>query len=237
METNDNDFVSTSGFSSKNTEEPICLFNPNPAASWSILLTPIFGAYIVYHNWKVLDEREAQWHSRIWIIGLSVLYFILLFTPWLEDWATGLETVSLVLWYLLECRFQVKWIKNREIHYVKQSWLEPLSIGVPLTLGILIISIILYFFTGAPILITTSPTAYQKSRSEILEYFNDTRIKPLQIKESEGDLKTNDYKEIQALKYAIQLIQNGTKQELENIEFYNANKIVDYAREKQEESK
>src|SRR5436190_17925418 len=47
--------------------EPPRLWNPNAAASWCLLFSPVFGAYLHMRNWQALgDERHAQ-VNRNWM--------------------------------------------------------------------------------------------------------------------------------------------------------------------------
>lgn len=39
--------------------EKITLWNPNAAVNWSVLFTPIFGAWIQAKNWKALGALSS----------------------------------------------------------------------------------------------------------------------------------------------------------------------------------
>jgi hypothetical protein len=55
------------------------LWNPGAAASWSLLFTPAFGAFLHMKNWEVLGESDKAAAAKTWvviiiatIIGLAV---------------------------------------------------------------------------------------------------------------------------------------------------------------------
>jgi len=53
------------------------VWNPNAAAAWSLLFTPIFGSCLHYLNWKSLGEEERAGLARIWFIFSIVLYSVI----------------------------------------------------------------------------------------------------------------------------------------------------------------
>ena len=52
--------------SAESEDQCLHLYNPNPAASWSVILTPLFGAYIIRKNWLTLNNTEAAKRSFFW---------------------------------------------------------------------------------------------------------------------------------------------------------------------------
>jgi hypothetical protein len=40
------------------------LWNPNAAASWSLLFTPIFGSLLHMKNWQAMGNREKAASSK-----------------------------------------------------------------------------------------------------------------------------------------------------------------------------
>ncbi len=44
------------------------LWNPNAAASWCLLLTPIFGTWLHLKNWSALGDAERIGSARTWFI-------------------------------------------------------------------------------------------------------------------------------------------------------------------------
>jgi hypothetical protein len=48
---------------------PLKLWNPQAAVSWSLLLSPIFGAYIHAKNWSEIGELDEARRSKMWVYG------------------------------------------------------------------------------------------------------------------------------------------------------------------------
>src|SRR5438552_4573164 len=53
------------------------LWNPNAAASWSLLFSPIFGSYLHARNWEALDRPDKAASSRKWMVG-SIIFFVVI---------------------------------------------------------------------------------------------------------------------------------------------------------------
>ena len=50
------------------------LWNPRAAADWSILFTPVFGAWLQARNWKNLNEPDKAAKSMNWVnVGIVIL--------------------------------------------------------------------------------------------------------------------------------------------------------------------
>lgn len=212
----------------KATQPPLQLFNPNPAASWSILLTPIFGAAIIWHNWKTIGNQKAQQRSLYWAIGLCIPYGLLYFTEWLVAVDLFLEIGLLLAWYLIECRAQVKYLKSQSIPYEKRKWLEPMGRALPIGLAVFILSTTLTYFAWSPVLVTTSEAAYRKSSQKVLLYLDKKHLEPLRQKERAGTLTEDDLKKAQAIQYLSIQLQNKNTKIRENY-FWSTQALLDYA--------
>jgi hypothetical protein len=66
----------------KQHTRPAAIWNPNAAASWSVLFTPLFGALLHAQNWTVLGEPERARKSMRWayVSGIFILA-----SPFLPD--------------------------------------------------------------------------------------------------------------------------------------------------------
>ena len=110
------------------------LYNPNAAANWSILLTPVFGSWCVYTNYKQLGEKSrAQTSLAVTIlIAVATVFGPLLsmFAPVPDAVGRAIPFVALILWYFIEAKGQVNFIKTRGIVYEKKPWGTPVLIGV-----------------------------------------------------------------------------------------------------------
>lgn len=102
------------------------LWNPNAAANWSLLFSPIFGAWLHAKNWEALKDTDKAKKSMYWVYAGVVLFVVLLFMP---DSVGSLPWfVFLIAWYFIMARQQSSQVKatlNNE--YIHRSWKEPLK--------------------------------------------------------------------------------------------------------------
>ena len=56
------------------------LWNPNAAASWSLIFTPIFGAILHMKNWEALGEPQKAAGARSWASHS--------WRPWASCWSS-----------------------------------------------------------------------------------------------------------------------------------------------------
>ena len=107
----------TAGMDQPRTETtsgaPVALWNPNAAAGWSILFTPVFGAYLHMLNWRALGEREQEQASLLWVYaGALFIAALLVIDATALDHTTGdaltrtIEFGFLVAWYFLSAHAQ-----------------------------------------------------------------------------------------------------------------------------------
>ena len=217
-------------------DKPIQLYSLWPAATWSILLTPIFGAYIVWNNWKVLDNRKAQQRSLYWAIGLCIPYMLLYFTEWLATIDLYLEIGLLLAWYLIECRVQAKYLSYQRLQYEKRKWLEPMSKALPIGLAVFIISTTLTYFAWSPVLVTTSDAAYQKTCRKVLQYLDKKHLAPLRQKEQAGTMTEDDWKKAQEIQYLAQQLKTGNA-EIREVSFWSTQALLNYAHDQLKEAR
>ena len=48
------------------------LWNPDAAANWSLLSTPVFGSWLHWRNWQALGETQRATKARNWFIAALV---------------------------------------------------------------------------------------------------------------------------------------------------------------------
>lgn len=221
--------------SPESEDQRLQIYNPNPAASWSVILTPLFGAYIIRENWLVLGNAEAAKRSFFWLIGLGLLYFLFFFTGLFDDFDYLVHLAALIIWYILECKPQVKFLKEQKLQYEKRPWLKPLGIGFAIWLIVVILSIIITAIFGAPRLDRSSPEAYNESCQVITEYLAEKYVKPLEQKEFRGELSNQDKEQVEAFKRLMLLLAVGNKGELNELEGWDADQLLDYAHKKLQE--
>lgn len=130
------------------------LWNPNAAANWSLLFTPILGAWLHAKNWKELDQPNKAKKSMIWVYVGFVFLIVNLFLP--ENYGSGPGLIFIFAWYFSSAKGQVKYLKEKKIIYNKKAWGKPLLLGLGGSTAYILIAI--------AIISSTEP-----SSSEVLE--------------------------------------------------------------------
>ena len=116
-------------------KKQIELWNPNAAANWSLLFTPIFGSYLQMKNWQALGEQKEANTAKSWLIFTIVFILFINFLSYLADAdpeqstivARGLGFWYIIIWYFAYARKQPKYVKETlNDRYQKKSWWIPL---------------------------------------------------------------------------------------------------------------
>lgn len=117
--------------SENSADSTLKLWNPNAAANWSLLFSPILGAWLQAKNWEALDEKDKAKKSMLWVYSGFALFFASLigvfFLP--DDVGTGPGLIFLFAWYFYSGKKQAQYFKENDIRYQKRSWIKPLLIG------------------------------------------------------------------------------------------------------------
>ena len=145
--------------------EPI--WNPNAAANWSYIFTPVFGSYIQMSNWRTLGDVDKAASAKIWfyisILVLAALIGMYVFVPersQLKGQSGGIATLYLLIWYFAAARNQVKFVKNKfGGNYIRKSWLKPLVIGVAGIFSLISISLASDYLTDKAAITEKTVTA------------------------------------------------------------------------------
>lgn len=113
---------------SKQDEAEPELWNPNAAALWSLLFSPIFGAWLHAKNWKALgDDQKAMMSMLVVAIGFILIGIAAFVQP---TWIKGAGGGYLVAWYVVLGRQQIDQVKERFGNdYPRRGWLLPLGIA------------------------------------------------------------------------------------------------------------
>ncbi len=125
------------------------LWNPNAAACWSLLFTPVFGALLHAFNWRQLGQTAKAQQSMFWVYGALVVLLVALVLPQsvLRD-VRHLPLMALLLaWYFLSAKPQVAYIRDNAISYEKRTWVLPLAIGF---VGLVLYSVVASAFVSSP---------------------------------------------------------------------------------------
>jgi hypothetical protein len=129
------------------------LWNPNAAACWSLLFTPVFGAYLHASNWKALNKPERAETNLFWLYGMVAVYFGEIIGTMVitdsADYNEGTKLVNigmLLIWYFTQGRSQASFVKkNLGDDYVKKGWGLPLITGAG---GQLLFIVVAFGFTS-----------------------------------------------------------------------------------------
>ncbi|NUZ06024.1 hypothetical protein [Piscinibacter koreensis] len=119
------------------------LWNPGVAASWSLLLSPAFGAFLHMKNWQAMGEHEKAATAKGWMIGTLILLFCLILAS--SFWADSkpLERLLsfagmglLFSWYFSSGKAQMAFVKARYGKaYPRKGWLKPMLLALAVFVG------------------------------------------------------------------------------------------------------
>lgn len=127
--------------SASNANSKPALWNPNAAANWSLLFSPIFGSYLNTKNWREMGETKCAGTSNIWF-WLSIAILVLCFFA--PSYRIGIGFWYLVIWYFAAGRKQAKFVKEKYgDDYTHRSWGKPLGIAALLIIGAVFVLAIL----------------------------------------------------------------------------------------------
>jgi hypothetical protein len=119
------------------------LWNPNAAASWSLLFSPAFGAFLHMKNWQALGEPAKAAAAKTWVVvtlsvlvGFSVLSAFLPNSKTIDGLSRIIALVLLLSWYYASGRSQVAFVKARfGKRYPRRGWLKPLLFALLALVG------------------------------------------------------------------------------------------------------
>ena len=113
------------------------LWNPTAAANWSLLFSPVFGAWVQMKNWTTLGETRRAAAAKGWLIASAVLILGLTFAGILMPRSAiaaatnPLAFLMLIIWYFSSARSQTKWVAERfGADYPRRGWGQPLLWGL-----------------------------------------------------------------------------------------------------------
>ncbi len=119
------------------------LWNPIAAGAWSILFTPVFGAFLHMQNWKALGQPEKATASKWWMLG-TIAFIVAamicdLFIPPSKtiDNVSGFGGLALLLvWVTTMGKSQHRYVAERfGKTYPRRGWAIPLLIALGITIA------------------------------------------------------------------------------------------------------
>jgi hypothetical protein len=123
------------------------LWNPGAAASWSLLFSPAFGAFLHMKNWEALGEPDKAAGAKKWaviyivtIVGLSVVGAFLPYNAAIPGLLRLCGFVLLLSWYFVSGKPQLDFVKSRYgKQYPGKGWGQPLLIALGALIGFVLV--------------------------------------------------------------------------------------------------
>jgi hypothetical protein len=117
------------------------LWNPNAAVNWSLLFTPIFGAYLQYRNWQAMGDPYSARESHNWFIAsitvnAGLIFASAVYTPMVEGTFRSLAVLYLIVWYFVNGNKQAPIVKQKfGGTYPRKGWLAPIGAAILVFIG------------------------------------------------------------------------------------------------------
>lgn len=121
------------------------LWNPNAAACWSLLFTPVFGSWLHLFNWRAMNQSDRVGPARTWLV-VSIIVFAVtlvasLVVPQSGNAVRVLNFVYLLVWYFASARGQVRYVRTEFGNdYPRRGWWRPLLIAVVVVIATMILA-------------------------------------------------------------------------------------------------
>lgn len=131
-------------------QEPMpALWNPDAAAKWSLLFSPLFGACLHMLNWRALGDDARAAASKYWMIGIGAFFALLIALSAAMPESRGPDLFGrigglalLLTWYFTLGKAQTAHVRERfGGEYPRKSWLVPLLAGVGGVIALFVIAV------------------------------------------------------------------------------------------------
>jgi len=117
----------------------VSLWNPNTAANWSLLFSPVFGAWLHAKNWVALGDSGKAKQSMYWVYGGIAILLLAIMLP--DNIGRAMGIGYLFGWYFSSAKQQVKYVKeNLNNAYLKKGWTKPIGIAVAVFAAFIIVA-------------------------------------------------------------------------------------------------
>lgn len=106
------------------------LWNVIAIGVWSVILTPVFGAFLVRRNWLALGDVAQARVAKRWLVGNLVTLIALLFvqTRWPHTF-NALLVAHTMIWFTLGAYQQKVRVDQLGGRFRRRSWFAPLVGG------------------------------------------------------------------------------------------------------------
>lgn len=106
------------------------LWRPSAVAAWSLLFTPVFGSWLLMHNWTVLGQARAARSARRWLLASLVVLVVEVLAVAVTERVRGTTPLAqlialawLGLWLLAAAPPQWRLVRRRfGRRYARRGW-------------------------------------------------------------------------------------------------------------------
>jgi hypothetical protein len=142
------------------------LWNPNAAAWWGLLFTPIISSYLVSKNWQALGREKEARQGIYWLIGIALILIALPFF----GFKGHLGFALCIIWFIGYGIRQYLYVKDTlKGQYKRKPWGKPLLAGVVLLAMIGALNIGVDYFKGGLSTATGLEKPAQRVVNQILQ--------------------------------------------------------------------
>ena len=127
----------TSTLSEHALEAP-ALWRPSAVAVWSLFFTPVFGSWLLMHNWRVLGQVHAARSARRWLLASMLVLTLELLASAITERVNGSAPLAqligmawLGVWLLAAAAPQWRLVRRRfGRRYARRGWNGALGMAV-----------------------------------------------------------------------------------------------------------
>jgi hypothetical protein len=123
---------------------PSAIWNPNAAANWSLVFSPVFGSILIWANLRALGQFEGARRAGNWAIVTLAWMVLVQFIPDSKTGETVIALASLtwlLVWYYALARPHIRDVQARfGMCYPRRKWGKPFGLALLalVTTGVLV---------------------------------------------------------------------------------------------------
>lgn len=114
------------------------LWRPSAVAAWSLLFTPVFGSWLLMHNWRVLGQAQAARGARRWLLASLCVLLLQLLAGAITRRVNGTTPLPQLIglawlgfWLLAAVAPQWRLVRRRfGRRYARREWNAALALAV-----------------------------------------------------------------------------------------------------------